>query len=440
MNEHISYLISKEITKFKIFYIFLEKDSYEDLTDSEVNNFFFDEASEFMDYKNFFKTIFKSNDKQKGLLLKMKIIESVGNSFNISRINLTIIDHHDTTILIPENQTIHFYIDRNYFLESNALIFSSYGKERIKDYFIYYSQVYESDNKNGLLFFDDVYDYVLEISTNHNESIYINIKFLPKNIMIYNSDKRTEPKIEQIQLSIGNSEYNEIYYLKNKNYYNYFLREISGEFEASFTYLEDFNNLDDIFSDQNNKMIPFNDNIISHEGKKMILMHFKSINNNPGIFELISLCSYVSFNIVEGKFIFSYLEGKTYTQIRNYEPSGNNVSTYIEYFGCKLEDNDEIRIDFGENNLITLNKMLKKGRFNINLNLKNNLAYSDKNCALLLSFGEEVISPNITEESFNNSMTKTISYQYPKIEEDLHYNFYFHYEDGGRYRPDCSFY
>ena len=440
LNEHISYLISKEITKFKIFYIFLEKDSYEDLTDSEVNNFFFDEASEFMDYKNFFKTIFKSNDKQKGLLLKMKIIESVGNSFNISRINLTIIDHHDTTILIPENQTIHFYIDRNYFLESNALIFSSYGKERIKDYFIYYSQVYESDNKNGLLFFDDVYDYVLEISTNHNESIYINIKFLPKNIMIYNSDKGMEPKIEQIQLSIGNSEYNEIYYLKNKNYYNYFLREISGEFEASFTYLEDFNNLDDIFSDQNNKMIPFNDNIISHEGKKMILMHFKSINNNPGIFELISLCSYVSFNIVEGKFIFSYLEGKTYTQIRNYEPSGNNVSTYIEYFGCKLEDNDEIRIDFGENNLITLNKMLKKGRFNINLNLKNNLAYSDKNCALLLSFGEEVISPNITEESFNNSMTKTISYQYPKIEEDLHYNFYFHYEDGGRYRPDCSFY
>ena len=172
----------------------------------------------------------------------------------------------------------------------------------------------------------------------------------------------------------------------------------------------------------------------------MILMHFKSINNNPGIFKLISLYSYISFNIVEGNYIFSYLEGKRYTQIKNYEPSGDNVSTYIEYFGCKLEGNDEIRIDFGENNLIILNKMLKKGRFNINLNLKDNLAYSDKNCSLLLSFREEVISPNITEESFNNSMTEIISYQYPQIEEDIHYNFYFHYEDSGRYRPDCSFY
>ena len=38
-------------------------------------------------------------------------------------------------------------------------------------------------------------------------------------------------------------------------------------------------------------------------------------------------------------------------------------------------------------------------------------------------------------------MPKTISYQYPKIEEDLHYNFYFYKEeDGIRYRPSCSFY
>ena len=38
----------------------------------------------------------------------MKIIESVGNSFNISRINLTFIEPHDITILIPENQTKTF--------------------------------------------------------------------------------------------------------------------------------------------------------------------------------------------------------------------------------------------------------------------------------------------------------------------------------------------
>ena len=63
MNGHISYFISKEINEFKITYVFLEKDSYEDLTDSDVNNYFFNEDSEFMDCLNFFKTIIKSNNK-----------------------------------------------------------------------------------------------------------------------------------------------------------------------------------------------------------------------------------------------------------------------------------------------------------------------------------------------------------------------------------------
>ena len=259
--------------------------------------------------------------------------------------------------------------------------------------------------------------------------------------MIYNFDSGQDPKIEQIQLSFEKSGYNEIYYLKNQEYFSYFLREISGTFEASFIYLEDINNLDEVFPDKSNKMVPFNDNIIYKEDKKLILMHFKLINNNPGIFELISLYYYSSFGIVEGGFIFTYLQNKTNTNIHNSHPSGNNVSTYIEYFGYKLENNDEIKINFGENNLIILNKTLNKGWFNIHLILENNQAYSDKNCALILSFGKEEISPNITEESFNNSMPKTISYQYPKIEEDLHYNFYFYKEeDGIRYRPSCSFY
>ena len=443
VNEHISYFISNEITEFKISYIFLEKDSYEDLTDSDVNNYSFNEDSEFMNWKNFFKTIFKTDNKQKGLLLKMKIIKSAGNSFNISRINLTLIEPHDITILIPENQTNYFYIDPYYFQESDVLIFSSYGKERIKEYYIPDSIVYESDNKKGLLFFDDNddFDYILYISNNHTESIYINIKFLPKNVLIYNSKFGQEANIEQIQLSIENSVNNEIYYLKNQKEYNFFLREISGTFEASFIYLEDINNLDEVFPDQNNKMVPFNGNIIHQDDKTKILMHFKSINNNSAIFELISLCYYITYRIAEGSFIFSYLKEKSNTYILDTEPSGNNISTYIEYFGCKLEDDDEIRIDFGENNLITFNKTVKKGWFNIHLILENNKVYSDKNCELLLNFGKNEISPNIIEESFNNSLPKTISYQYPNIEEDVHYNLYFFNSENGQiYRPSCSFY
>ena len=54
--------------------------------------------------------------------------------------------------------------------------------------------------------------------------------------MIYNFDSGQDPKIEQIQLSFEKSGYNEIYYLKNQEYFSYFLREISGTFEASFIY------------------------------------------------------------------------------------------------------------------------------------------------------------------------------------------------------------
>ena len=224
MNDHISYLISKEIIEFKIYYIFLEKDSYEELTDSDVNNYSFNEASEFMNLENYFQTILKSNDMQKGLLLKMKIKKIAGISFKISRINLTFIEPHDTTILIPENQTNYFYIDRDYYQETDVLIFSSYGKEIIKEYYIFNCRV-KYLNKYGLLLYkdNDNTDKILEISTNKDESIYINIKFLPTNTLVsYPGEYETDPDIQQIQLSIENSENNEIYYLTSKKGYSFF--------------------------------------------------------------------------------------------------------------------------------------------------------------------------------------------------------------------------
>ena len=83
----------------------------------------------------------------------------------------------------------------------------------------------------------------------------------------------------QIQLK---QEYYEIYYLINGQNYSYFLRDITGKYEASFSYLDEINNLDDVFPDEHNAMTPFNDSIIHQENKNLILFHFKSNNNNPG--------------------------------------------------------------------------------------------------------------------------------------------------------------
>ena len=98
VNEHISFFISKEITKFGISYCFLEIDNYKDISDANINNYSFNETFGFIDSFNFFKTIFKTNKNQNGLLLKMKILDydnSTSTLFNISRINLTFVKPND---------------------------------------------------------------------------------------------------------------------------------------------------------------------------------------------------------------------------------------------------------------------------------------------------------------------------------------------------------
>ena len=83
-------------------------------------------------------------------------------------------------------------------------------------------------------------------------------------------------------------------------------------------------------------------------------------------------------------------------------PSGNNITIYIEYFGCKLENDEKINVNFGDNNIIEFNETINQGIFNISLKLEYNPVYSDKYCALLIKFGYEDIYINTIEEKFNN--------------------------------------
>ena len=431
VNEQISYFISNEITRFNITYYFLETDNYEDINDSDINKYVFKETSGIVNPEKLFKVIFKTSNKQKGLLLKMRIIgfEKIdSNFFNISRINLTFVESKDLTISIPNNQIYYFYLEYYYFSEYEILVFSSNAKERIKDYKIYpYSPLINWDYETySYLLFDEERSSssILEISSIDNEDFFVNIKFLPKKtIMECNNNKYNN--IIQIELK---PEYYEVFYLINGRNYSYFLREISGKYVASFSYLDEINNIDDVFPDENNAMISFNDNIIHQENKNLILFHFKSINKNPAIFELIAIGEDKKDIIKEGSFGLYYLKEKTNTSIENKNPRGNNILTYIEYFGCKLENDDEIEINFGKNNIINLNKTRNKILFYINLTLLQNQAYSDKNCSLLLIFGKDEIPINLIEESYNNSLLYDTYFQYPKIEEDYHYHFYFYDE------------
>ena len=433
LNE-FSNFISKEITKFKISYCFLENDEYDNLNNSDINNNTFNETIEFNEYDtsdNSFINIYQTNNKQKGLLLKMRIVQYIktdSNFFNISRINLTLVEPKDSTLSIPNNQIYYFYFEYFYFSQYDVLVFSSNGNKRIKDYELYsYSTIiHEKDKTYSYLFFDDSRssNSILEISAINSEEIFVNIKFLPKNTIMEYHDNAYNNVI-QIQLK---QEYYEIYYLINGQNYSYFLRDITGKYEASFSYLDEINNLDDVFPDEHNAMTPFNDNIIHQENKNLILFHFKSNNNNPVLFELIAIGDHRMDEMVEGKFGLYYLKGKINTYIENKKPTHKTISTYIEYFGCKLENDDEIEINFGNNNIINLNKAKNKVIFNINLTLFQNQAYSDKNCSLLLIFGKDETPIKIIEESYNNTNFYETYFQYPKIEENYHYHFYFYDE------------
>ena len=189
-------------------------------------------------------------------------------------------------------------------------------------------------------------------------------------------------------------------------------------------------------------MKPFNNNIMYQEkqNKNLILFHFKSVDNNPAIFELISKDDTVTSGIVEGGFIVSVSKEKTNTIIYNSKPSNNNITTFIEYFGCKLEDDEKIVINFGNNIIVNFNKTINKGIFNINLTLEDNFAFSDKDCSLLLIFGNKDIPIYNIEESLNNTMPDYISFKYPKIKEDEHYHFYFYNNETGFGVSSCSIY
>ena len=168
--------------------------------------------------------------------------------------------------------------------------------------------------------------------------------------------------MNQIQLPYP---YNELYYLGRNKHYNYFLKNISGEYEASYLFLDDINNLEDVFPDKNKKMKPFIDNIMYQEGKSLVLMHFKPINNNPTLILLVTINSETYPGIYKKGVFYFYLKEKKNSEIINHTFDDKNMTIFAEYLGCQLEDNEEIRINFEDKKLLTLNKSINKGQFNI---------------------------------------------------------------------------
>ena len=381
----------------------------------------------------------------------MKILKydnSTSTFFNISRIDLTFVKPNDFSKEISENQIEYFYLNGDYSLQYDIFVFSSYGKERIKEYFIGNFEISENSKIYNFLFYSDkkISHYILKISNKETDNIFFNIKFFPKNTI--KIDKEIMPNtidnyMNQIQLPYPSSE---LYYLGRNEHYNYYLKNISGEYEASYLFLDDINNLEEVFLDKDNKMEPLIDNIMFKEGKSLVLMHFKPINNIQTLISLVTINSETEPGIYNNGLFYFYLKEKKNSEIIRHTFGPKNITIFAEYLGCQLEDNEEIRITFEDKILLELNKSINKGQFDIEINTSKSkyYAYSDKNCGVLFRYGKHELHINNTiEESYNNTMQEEIFYQYPKIEENSHYHFYFYYFNYGSVytiNPYCSFY
>ena len=106
VNEPIAYFISKQIAALNISYIFLGNDNYSDMNEDQIKNYTFNYTKSNMEGDNLFKIIFKTNENQKGLLLKMFTSEKKPpTSFTITRINFSIIQPPDKEIHIEHYST-----------------------------------------------------------------------------------------------------------------------------------------------------------------------------------------------------------------------------------------------------------------------------------------------------------------------------------------------
>ena len=431
LNEPISYFIDSKIINFDFSYSFLEKENPDDIKEQDIAKYSFNESSSELDLKMYFKGIIKSNDNQKGLLLKMKLNNFNGDNFTISRINVTILGIGNKTIKINKNENQYFYLGTNgygYLQKYDILIYSSYNKNRIIYYYptlfgiityYYASYIYMSEDSNSNI------EYI-NIKTNETESIYLNILYFEKNILEVETEFQIIKKIELNTLYPQKEKYFIIDYLQGSKS-NIFFDHKYGEFESYYILLEEINNFEDIFSGQQ-KMKKFDSVIIrEHVTANPILIYLKCLNDLPLIIDLY-IYIYNHYDLLsEGNVnIITMLENEEKDIKAVHDIS--NINASFEYKGCKLGENESINIKVNENefNLTkSHNKQLILNISNVKKETYHLISYSDKICLIKIKFGDIENLTIYPLQEYNSSQLSTKSiFVSPKIEEDYHYFIY----------------
>ena len=437
VNDAISYYITYSVPRFSISYTFLETDEYNSITEENINKYNFNSTSDITDYNMLFKTVIKRDDTQKGLLLKMNLlnIDKDKDSFNISRINMTLSERKDQTFVINKNEEKYFFFDfdNDFFEFYDVFIFQS-NLGLIK---YYGANVMKSDDESheifGLYYGEASYIYInskyeprlryINIKANETNSIILNVKFFKKNKFLVQEDNNIVNNIELCNMYPNLNEKYYLFSLKDFDDQYIFYNKLYGDLESYYVFLDEVNNLDDFLNNKKQNMKKFEYPLLIKKKSNMkMLTYFKCLNNSPTILDL--------YNINEEGFIsnksdeYIILQSNETKNARIYQ-NYNNINASFEYMGCELDENEFISIKFGEYEF-KFDKNTKKNKLNnINVVFKNfNLASnSQKSCAIKVELGQNdnyTVYP-LKEDNYTNTTTQKIFFVSPKVEEKYHY-------------------
>ena len=457
VNDIISYYISNDIYKFNISYTFLETDKCDNIMKEEdINKFTFNYTlNNFMDYENFFKTIIKTNDAQKGLLLKMKIKGKTGDSFTISRINMTFSERKNQTFVINKNEDKYFYFDfdQNFVELYDAIIFSSnetmtiYPARLIEYIKNEEREVFEGtdlyNTQKAFIYINHEYAprlRYINIKTNETNSISLYVKIFKKNKFLVQEESNIANNIELCNMYPNQNEKYYIYNLKDYEQHFIFYNKLYGNFESYYIFLNELNDLDNFLNDKKNmKKFEYPILINKHENMKL-LTYFKCINDSPTLLDLYNIEKYdVIKDNLDNYFILQNNETKKIKVYQDY----NNSNISFGYLGCELDEDEFITIKFSEYEYI-LDKNKKKTKLNnVNIVTKdfNLISNSKKSCIIKIELGQNnnyTIYP-LKEYNYTINSGENLFFISPNEEEKYHYsikssfNAYRYYEEDELY-------
>ena len=447
-NEPITFNIKGELDA-KFFYILYENDTK---IKDNINEYSFVEGilAE-SDNSNRFLSVFQTNGKFTNLLLKLEILLNISKSINIIKIiTTTFKPYKNINISFTPKDYKFFFFGLDIYLKKYDIFM--YLSNIIKCKITYY-EININDNssislikKNAsyLLAHEETKIKYIYIKANENESFNFYINFFEKNQFSFIKDYNI---LNNIELYSSSQTQSEKYYLfdfteNGSDFEQYiFTKKKNANFESYYKFVNNSNDLYEIFNDINNINDTKLENSILRNinQNNFLVIYFKS-NNSPVIFDLINM---KENNILKYGKVSYIIVSEGQEKIIPVKENISNINITFEYIGPDLEKEESLKISINDYNYnITNETKIQKVSNEISNGTGDYIfkSYSKKTCVIKVKFGTIVNKENLNfdvkkeihiqnEHIFINSKNLQGDYHYLILVKEVSYKMFYEDDD-----------